>query len=286
MQAAVIGANGQLGFDVVAGLRAAGWEVAGLDHAAIEIRDREQVRSVLAGIRPALVVNTAAFHNLDKCEDDPATAFAVNGVGAGNVARACRELDALLIHISTDYVFDGRKGAPYHEGDQTGPLNVYGISKLAGEHFVAALSPRHVILRVCGLYGHLPCRAKGENFVQTMLRLARTRGEVRVVNDQYVAPTSTEEVAGQLVALAGAGEYGVFHATAQGVCSWHEFAAEIFRLTGTTVRLLPTSTTEFASKVQRPGYSVLENRRLNALGLNRMTDWREGLRRFFTRHPM
>jgi dTDP-4-dehydrorhamnose reductase len=218
------------------------------------------------------------MHHVEDCESDPERAYAVNALGARNLATVTQDLGAVFIHVSTDYVFDGRKGSPYTEEDLPLPLNVYGNSKLAGEYFVRAANERHVVLRTSALYGRKPCRAKGgNNFVELMLRLGRERGEVRVVASETVTPTSTRDLARQVVALSQAGAYGLFHATAEGSCSWHEFACEIFAAARLPVRCLVAEPHEFPAKVPRPVYSVLENAKLEQAGLNQFRDWREGL---------
>jgi len=182
MKVAVLGGNGQLGQDAVAAFRAAGDDAVSLSHQDVEIASAESVKSVLENIRPEIVINTAAFHHVDKCEADPATAFSVNGIGARNVAQATDSLGSKLVHISTDYVFDGSKRTPYVEQDSALPLNVYGNTKLSGEGFVRTLNPRHFVVRVSAIYGTQPCRAKGGlNFVELMLKLSREREELRVV---------------------------------------------------------------------------------------------------------
>lgn len=284
MKVVVIGATGQLGREASAAFGAAGHAVTEFGHEQAEVTSPESVRSALEGIRPDLVVNTAAFHNVEKCEADPAHTFAVNGIGARNVALATNQLGAQLIHISSDYVFDGLKGAPYTEADQAHPLNVYGNTKLSGEHFVRAGNPRHFIVRVSAIYGEYPCRAKaGLNFVELMLKLAHERPELRVVDDEFVTPTPTVQVARQLVALSQTSHYGLYHATAEGSCSWYEFAAAIFELTGTRVRLERARPGEFPAKVSRPKYSVLENAALKAKSLNVFRHWKEGLQDYLAR---
>jgi dTDP-4-dehydrorhamnose reductase len=281
MKIAVIGANGQLGSDMATAFIAAGDTVESLTHADIEISDWQSTSDVLNRIRPNVVVNTAAMHHVDKCEQDPAKAFAVNGIGSQNLARAANNIDALLIHVSTDYVFDGSKGTPYEESDAPLPLNVYGNTKLAGEHFVRSIAKRHQVLRTSGIYGNQPCRAKGGlNFVETMLKIAREKGQVRVVGDEFVSPTFTPEIAEQAVALSRSNLNGLFHATAEDSCSWYEFAREIFALTDTKVELEQAAPGEFPAKTPRPKYSVLENRALKSAGLNKFRPWREGLKRY------
>jgi dTDP-4-dehydrorhamnose reductase len=281
MKIAVIGADGQLGTDLVAAFTAHGDTVRALTHSHIELADPASVSGALEEIQPHAIVNTAAMHHVENCEREPAKAFAVNGLGARNLAVVAQSLDAVLVHISTDYVFDGRKGSPYTEDDIPRPLNAYGITKLVGEQFVSTNAEKHFVVRTSGLYGNSPCRAKGGlNFVELMLKLAKERGEVSVVENEFVSPTSTAELAEQLVQLTRSNHYGLYHATAEGSCSWHEFAREIFSLTDTSVRLKVAGPGAFPAKVRRPEYSVLENRALKSFGLNTFKPWQEGLRTY------
>jgi dTDP-4-dehydrorhamnose reductase len=206
----------------------------------------------------------------------------VNGVGSINLALVCNELDKPLLHIGTDYVFDGKKGKPYIESDKPLPLNVYGNTKLSGEHFIESMAKKYYILRVSGIYGKNPCLAKGGmNFVDLMLKLAKEREEVRVVDDEVLTPTFTEDIAAQIVKLAHADpEYGLYHCTAESRCSWYEFAKEIFSLTKSSVTLNKAAPGEFAIKVNRPKYSVLENKFLKDQNLNFMPPWQDGLKRY------
>jgi dTDP-4-dehydrorhamnose reductase len=278
MNVAVIGASGQLGSDVADEFLHAGNKVSLLSHGDIEISSLDSVRSVLTGIKPEVIVNTAAMHNVESCEKEPAKAYAVNALGSRNLATSAKECGAILIHVSTDYVFDGSKGEPYLESDPAVPLNVYGNTKLAGELFIRATTDNYVILRTSGLYGKRPCRAKGGlNFVEFMLKLASERDELRVVNDEFVSPTHTLELAKQIVALARSREFGLYHATAEGSCTWYQFAQKIFEFTGKKVNLRIAAPNEFPAKVSRPKYSVLENQRLKALGMNRLQSWESGL---------
>ncbi|HEY6970729.1 MAG TPA: dTDP-4-dehydrorhamnose reductase [Candidatus Angelobacter sp.] len=286
MNVAVIGATGQLGRDVSDAFVAAGHDVTALGHHDVEISSLESVRNSLEPIRPDIVVNTAAFHHVEKCEAEPGRAFAVNSQGALNVAQITNSLGAKLVHVSTDYVFDGKQTVPYTEQDLPGPLNVYGNTKLSGELFVRSTNPRHFVLRVSAIYGVHPCRAKGGlNFIELMLKLSRERDELRVVNDEFVSPTSTVEIGRQIVALSQTEDYGLYHATAEGSCSWYEFAAAIFERTGTKVRLEQAGPGEFPAKVPRPKYSVLENRSLKARSLNLFSHWSVGLDDYLRRRP-
>ncbi len=278
MKIAVIGANGQLGSDLVAAFSENGDVTCALTHSDIEISDLHSVLHALEDIRPQVVVNTAAMHHVEKCEREPEKAFAINALGPRNLAIVARDLGAILMHVSTDYVFDGSKGSPYTEEDSPRPLNAYGITKLAGEHFVRATTAKHFVIRTSGLYGKSPCRAKGGlNFIELMLKLAKERGEVRVVDSEVVTPTSTAELAQQMVHLSHSDCYGLYHATAEGSCSWYEFAREIFAITDTQVGLKASAPDEFTAKVARPKYSVLENRALKIRGLNVFKPWQDAL---------
>jgi dTDP-4-dehydrorhamnose reductase len=279
MKIAVIGADGQLGTDVCDKFEKTSDALYRVSHAEIDIASLDSVTHVLSRVKPDVIVNAAAFHHVEQCELDPTTAFAVNGLGARNLALVARDLDATIIHVSTDYVFDGAKNRPYDEEDVPRPLNVYGNSKLAGEYFVRSTTERHLVLRTSALYGKHPCRGKGGlNFVELMLKLARERDELKVVDSEVVTPTSTTELARQIVRLSRCDAFGLYHATAEGSCSWYEFAREIFTLTDTKIRLKIAGPNDFPVKVPRPKYSVLENRGLKAIGENVFQHWQEGLR--------
>jgi dTDP-4-dehydrorhamnose reductase len=281
MKVAIVGANGQLGTDLVRAFESNGARVIALTHADVEITDSNSVSEVLRDQQPEVIVNTVAFHQVEACEREPEKAFAVNALGPRNLARAAHDLDAVLMHVSTDYVFDGMQESPYRETDVPRPLNVYGATKLAGEHLVRATLDKHFVVRTSGLYGTQPCRGKGGlNFVDLMLKLARERDEVRVVDCERVSPTSTEDLARQMVAMSHSDAYGLYHTTAEGSCSWFEFAREIFAATDTRVNLKVASAHEFPAKVPRPSYSVLENAALKARGLNILKPWQEALEEY------
>lgn len=286
MNVAVIGSNGQLGSDIVAVFTERGDSVASLTHADIELSDLASVKACLEPCNAQLVVNTASMHHVERCEQDPQKAFAVNAAGARNLALITRDLGSVLVHVSTDYVFDGGKGEPYLEEDLPLPLNVYGNSKLAGEWFVRTLNPKHFVLRTSALYGRQPCRAKGGyNFVELMLKLGRERGRVRVVDNEFVSPTPTIDLARQIAALGSCGAYGLYHATSEGSCSWHQFAQHIFANAKMAVAVDVADPSEFPAKVPRPHYSVLENRRLKREGLNRFQPWEAGLTEYMASLP-
>lgn len=282
MSILVIGANGQLGDAVCkefADAEVLSADIDG-DHYLVDIREEEQVyRLILDGLKPDVVINTAAAHSLPQCSRDPALAFAVNAVGPRTLATACTHAGARLIHISTDYVFDGRKQAPYTEADLPAPLNVYGASKLAGEHLVMAACDDAIVLRTAALYGLAPCRATGGlNFAEALLRQAEDKAHIRVSEDEITTPTCTAALARQIRKLAEDAEPGVYHATCQGSCSWHEFAEALFEEVGVDANLVRVSSAQFQMPVRRPTYSVLDNAKAREAGLDVMPGWREALR--------
>jgi dTDP-4-dehydrorhamnose reductase len=288
MKVAVLGANGQLGSDVVVAFRRAGDEVVPLDHDDVEVSDESSVTSAISSASADLVVNTTAMHNVEKCEADPARAFAVNALGTKFLARACEARGSAFVQVSTDYVFGGEKQTPYVETDLPQPVNTYGISKLAGEHYALCENRKAFVVRTSALYGSHPCRAKGgDNFVRLMIRLGRERGKVRVVDDEFVSPTYTVDLANQIVRLANSGEFGLFHATSAGQCTWHEFATAIFRQAEMDVVTEVATAADFPAKVRRPAYSVLDNRALRDRGLDVMPAWQDALTRYISllKHP-
>ncbi len=281
MKVAIIGSNGQLGTDIFRIYEASNYKTFSLTHKDLDVADFENCRSIFVDINPDLMINTAAFHNVDLCEKEPDSAFKVNSIGARNLALLSNEFNFTLVHISTDYVFDGTKRSPYKEDDCPLPLNVYGNSKLSGELFVRTIAKRHFVIRVSGIFGSSPCRAKGGlNFVQLMLKIARDRGKVRVVDDEALAPTYTVDIAKQLERLTKTKDYGLYHIAAQEGCTWYEFASKIFELTGTKVDLSRAEPGEFPSKVRRPKYSILHNSALQTRGIEMMPHWSDGLKRY------
>jgi dTDP-4-dehydrorhamnose reductase len=222
-------------------------------------------------------VNTAAFHRVDDCEEQVAQSFAVNAVGVHNLVRAANQVGAVLVHFSTDYVFDGSQRRPYAETDHPHPQSIYALSKLAGELMVRRYADKYFLIRTCGLYGHAGSSGKGGNFVETMVRLAKAEKPIRVVNDQVLTPTSTKDLAEKLVPLIHTDRYGLYHMTNTGECSWYEFAREVFRLAGLKPNLEPTTTAAFGAPARRPAYSVLDNLAYRAAGFADFRPWQEAL---------
>jgi dTDP-4-dehydrorhamnose reductase len=269
MRVLVTGAGGMLGSDVVALGRARGEDCVALTRAEVDVTDDEAVAAAVADCSPDVIVNCAAWTDVDGAEADEVAAFAINAHGAGNLARAAVRTGCRLVQVSTDYVFDGRAQEPYVESDRTTPLSAYGRTKLAGEHAVLATSPAHTVVRSSWLFG-----VRGRNFVATMLDLAAAgRSEVAVVTDQVGCPTFTGHLAAQLLELAASGRGGVFHAAAAGQCSWNEFARAIFAAAGLEVTVTATTSEAIARPAPRPTWSVLRSER----GIEPLPPWREGL---------
>jgi dTDP-4-dehydrorhamnose reductase len=273
----VIGANGQLGTEIVDHFSKQGFEVAGLTHDDIEIADIDNVKNVISALKADVVINTAAYHNVPLCEENPDISFKVNGIGALNLAKVSADLGFKLVHYSTDYVFDGEKGEPYIETDAPHPLNIYAVTKLDGETMIRNYCDNYFILRVSGIYGTTPCRAKGGNFINTMQKAARERDRVKVVRDEILTPTSVEEIAKNTLSLVNTEAYDLYHMTCSGQCSWFEFAKVIFRELKLETPLESCLVSDFPMTVKRPTYSVLENANLKKIGLDLMADWEEAL---------
>jgi dTDP-4-dehydrorhamnose reductase len=228
------------------------------------------------------VVNTSAFHKVEECEQRPERAFQVNAAAPMNLARNCDRFAAVLVHFSTDYVFGGDEGGtPYCETDRPAPLNVYGASKLAGEHLIACNTDRYFILRTCGLYGVAGSSGKGGNFVETMLSKASAGIPIRVVDDQVLTPTYTADLAAWTRSIVLTGSFGLYHASSEGECSWYAFARHIFECAGIEAVLRPVRTSDFPSPVQRPGYSVLSKEKLRGVGVH-IASWRDALPRYLS----
>jgi dTDP-4-dehydrorhamnose reductase len=262
------GSTGQLGFELAARLADSG-ELRALDRAALDLANIDALRDNLRRAAADVIVNAAAYTAVDKAEAEPQLALRVNGLAPGVMAEEAKRSGALLVHFSTDYVFDGRGSAPYREDDPVAPLNAYGRSKLDGEQRIRASGCRHVIVRTAWLYG------RGANFVRAILRQARKGASLRVVNDQLGAPTWAADVAAIVVRLLDAN--GVFHVTSAGQASWYEVAQEIVRLAGLPAELRPVTTEEYGAAAPRPRYSVLDNGRLRAAGIEPIGDWRDRL---------
>lgn len=274
-----MGSNGQLGTDLMKTLRDEN-EVIGLTHQDVEVSDYNSCLK-LKDHHPDVIINTAALHKVDQCEEEPLKAFSVNTVGARNVAIVSSEIEASDVFISTDYVFDGSKNKPYTENDVPCPVNTYGISKLAGELFTRQ-NPRHYIVRVASLFGVAGSSGKGGNFVETMIAKAKKDESISVVDDMWMSPTYTRDAAEAMGNVVRAGlPYGIYHMTNEGYCTWFEFAKEILNLAGFEPRLAPIKTSQAPGKARRPSFSALRSTKLPRYRM-RMRPWREALLDYLT----
>jgi dTDP-4-dehydrorhamnose reductase len=274
----VVGADGQLGSDVVR-LLSPTVEVTARVMDELDVTDRAVLRQAVEASHPDVVINCAAWTAVDRAETEPDAAYRVNVLGARNVAQAARHVGARVVYFSTDYVFDGAATEPYDEDAPTGPLSVYGRTKLQGEQATREANPDHLILRLAWLYG-----STGHNFVRTVLRLAHEKDELRIVDDQVGSPTFTEDVVQQLWALLQDGASGTYHCVNTGSASWYEFACQIVHLSGSTVPVVPITTTEYPTAARRPAFSVLSDRHLELEHLNTMRPWQDALQDCMVRY--
>lgn len=271
----VTGCNGQLGRAVNKLYANDGrYELVNTDVGELDITNIDEVMSFVREVKPYAIINCAAHTGVDACETEADKAYRINAIGPRNLSIAATETNAKLIHISTDYVFDGKGTRPYTEFDAVGPQGMYGRTKLAGENFVREFADRYFIIRTAWLYGD------GKNFVKTMLRLSETNDKVRVVKDQVGSPTSAEELAKAIAFLLPTENYGLFHGTCEGDCSWAEFTEEIFRLAGKKTVVEAITTEEFGAKAPRPAYSILENYMFKLTSDFMFADWHDAIAKY------
>ena len=275
MKLLVTGVKGQLGYDVCKVLSARGIEHRGVDIEDFDITNVQATHDYIAAYRPDGVIHCSAWTAVDRAEDELEKVRAVNAEGPRNIASACEEIGAKLVYISTDYVFPGTGDRFYEPDDPTGPLGAYGVTKLEGEQAVQALLERYFIVRVSWVFGK-----NGNNFVRTMLRLAETKSELNVVCDQIGSPTYTADLAPLLCDMVVTDKYGIYHATNEGICSWAEFAEEIFRLAGKRVKVNPVPTSEYPTRAVRPLNSRMSKAKLEEMGFSRLPDWHNALVRY------
>jgi dTDP-4-dehydrorhamnose reductase len=275
MRTLVLGSQGQLARDLLKYLPG---EVLPWTRQELDLSQPASVASALNAAKPDIVINCAAYNFVDKAEDEPEAAYATNAWGVRALAQTCGNLGIRLVQISSDYVFglDAELRHPLTESERTGPVSVYGASKLAGEFFTRMYCPKHLVLRTCGLYGVWGSGGKGGNFIETMLKVAGMGKPLRVVHDQHCTPTSTHDLAVAIVALIRSDVYGLFHLTNSGHTTWHDLAAEAFRLSGVKADLTPITSAEFGAKAKRPPYSVLDCGKADHLGIH-LRPWQEAL---------
>jgi dTDP-4-dehydrorhamnose reductase len=274
-RAVVFGNVGQLGVELTAELERRGYEVIGSDRAQLDITDRQRVEQHLAEVDPEVVFNAAAHNQVDVAEEDPEAAFVVNALAVRNVALGCRQVNARLVHYSTDYVFDGRAGRPYTEQDTPHPLGAYAVSKLAGELYAQAYLEKPLIIRTSGVFGPGGLHTARGNFIEMLLRLAATGKPIRMVEDHIASPTYAPVLAARSVDLVERGQTGVFHVGGGTAISWFNYARLVFEAAGLTPELRPTNEREYRTAARRPKFSALDNARMDALGLEPMPplDW-------------
>jgi dTDP-4-dehydrorhamnose reductase len=277
MKVLVTGVKGQLGYDVVNELKKRGHEAVGVDIEEMDITDEESVNRVIRKAAPEAVIHCAAYTAVDAAEDNEEICRAVNARGTGNIARVCKALDIPMMYISTDYVFNGQGTRPWEPDDQREPLNIYGQTKYEGELEVEENLKKYFIVRIAWVFG-----VNGKNFIKTMLNLGKTRNKLSVVADQIGSPTYTFDLARLLVDMIETEKYGRYHATNEGLCSWYEFACEIFKQAGMNVTVEPVSSDQFPVKAKRPMNSRISKDKLKENGFEPLPSWQDALRRYLT----
>lgn len=282
---ALLGANGQLGSDIHRILLESSiYEVIAINRDSLNVEATESIVPYLEQLGPIdVLINCTAFHNTEQCEEDPLKALMINSIAVLRMATYCQQYEVLFIHFSTDYVFDGQKKVPYTEKDATNPLNVYGSSKVAGEDAIAAYLDAYFIFRVSSLFGEAGASGKGGNFIETMIRLAKQGKPVSVVQDVWMSPTHTRDIADMVRTFLDDGitEYGIYHCSGEGACSWYELALETFSICDLSCEATPTTNSAYEAKCRRPLYSVLDNSKLNRI--YPMPSWQSALKEYLQR---
>ncbi|MCI8363501.1 MAG: dTDP-4-dehydrorhamnose reductase [Eubacterium sp.] len=276
MKVLVTGVNGQLGHDVMGELKKRGHEAVGVDIEEMDITDAECVKKVMTQTAPDAVIHCSAYTAVDRAEEEVELCRRVNAEGTRNVAEVCAGLDCKLLYLSTDYIFSGEGERPWEPGDEPDPLNVYGLTKFEGEQEIKSRLNKYFIVRISWVFG-----VNGNNFIKTMLRLGRENGAVRVVDDQIGSPTYTYDLAVLLVDMIQTEKYGEYHASNEGICSWYEFAKEIFAAAGMNeVEVTPVSSEEFPAKAKRPKNSRMSKEELVKNGFNKLPSWQDAVKRY------
>lgn len=281
MKILVTGCNGQLGREIINQLESKKTkgepiELLKCDKESLDISNFEDVYTYILEKKPEVIINCAAFTNVDLSEEKVDLAYKINALGSKNLAIASEKVKSKLVYISTDYVFNGDRKTPYREDDTTNPINTYGKSKFLGEQYTKDFCSRYFIIRTAWLYGD------GNNFVKTMLRLSESKKEINVVDDQVGSPTSTKDLAVCVLNLINTEYYGTYHGTNNGFCSWYEFAKKIFEIKNIDIKVNPITSDKFPSKVNRPSYSVLDNFRLKLIDLDNFRHWEDALKEYLT----
>lgn len=275
MKVLVTGVKGQLGYDVVNELTKRGHIAVGTDIEEMDITDSKSVDSVIKESAPDAVIHCAAYTAVDAAEDNVDLCRKINAEGTQNIANVCKELDIKMIYISTDYVFDGEGERPWEPDDERTPLNVYGQTKYEGELAVQNTLDKFFIVRIAWVFG-----VNGKNFIKTMLNLGKTRDSLTVVNDQFGSPTYTFDLAKLLVDMVETDKYGIYHATNEGICTWYEFACEIFKQAGMNIKVSPVLASEYPAKAKRPSNSRMSKEKLTENGFEKLPTWQDALSRY------
>lgn len=276
MKVLVTGASGQLGYDVVRELTKRGHEAIGVGSKEMDVTDAKMVEKVITDAKVDVVMHGAAYTAVDAAEDNEEQCRLVNANGTENIAAVCKKLDIPMVYISTDYVFDGQGTRPWEPEDERHPLNVYGQTKYEGELAVQKYLEKYFIVRIAWVFG-----INGNNFIKTMLRLSKTHDTLTVINDQIGSPTYTYDLARLLVDMMETDKYGIYHATNEGLCSWYEFAVEIFRQAGVPMNVIPVTSAEYkAAKAKRPFNSRMNKDKLEKKGFERLPQWQDALARY------
>jgi dTDP-4-dehydrorhamnose reductase len=279
MRVLVTGAKGQLGTDVMAELKSNNIEALGIDREELDIVDAKACEEFFdkanAEKRIDAVIHCAAYTAVDKAEDEQELSYNINALGTKNIATACKKFDMKLMYISTDYVFNGQGERPWEPDDERQPLNVYGKTKYEGELFVEEIAKKYFIVRIAWVFG-----IAGNNFIKTMLKLAKERDSLTVVDDQIGSPTYTADLSKLLVSMIQTDKYGRYHATNEGYCSWYEFAKEIFKVAGVTINVAAVDSSAYPAKAKRPANSRMEKKKLDEMGFKRLPSWQDATRRY------
>lgn len=275
MKVLVTGANGQLGYDVVKELQKQNIECYGASRQDFDIVDFEATENFIKNYMPDAVIHCAAYTAVDKAEDEQGLCYLVNASATENIAKICKKINAKMLYISTDYVFDGTKDGFYEVDDEPNPINVYGKTKLLGEEAVQKILDKYFVVRISWVFGE-----HGNNFVKTMLRLGKEHKEINVVADQYGSPTYTADLAPLVVEMIQTDKYGIYHATNEGVCTWAEFAEEIFKIAGMNVKVNHITTAEYPTRAKRPMNSKLGKEKLEFKGFRLLKNWKEVIKEF------
>jgi len=279
----LIGKTGQLGYEIMKDASSFGFEIVGFKKEELDVTNKLQVEEKIKEIKPDILINTSAYHVVPKCEENPLAVMAVNFIAVRDLAKICKENDIIFVTYSTDYIFDGEKGSPYEEDDNPNPLQVYGMSKLAGEYATLNSYPEGTfIIRTCGLYGgKTGSPEKGGNFVLNIMEEARNKDVIEVSSDQIVSPTYAGDLSkATLKLLKGKAGPGIYHLVNEGYCSWYDFAKKIFRLVNINVKTTPVNRGGISEGIRRPKFSALKNTKAKAVGIE-LPSWQEGLKSYF-----